>query len=284
MRIVAFALAALAAAPASTRDPVPAPGLNHVYVVLDQASFDAIRQSTALAKRLGPSDGGLPDYAPPRADADRIFFRGRQTYLELFAPNNRFGEPVGKVGLALGEDRPDRFDALERRWRALCGAGTRRSTVSYTRIQPAVPWYESLQCDETAAGPALAVWAMTYRPEFHRWQVPAATGAPQTSRHAILAPRAAAGQGRFDITALTIDVAPQVAARLIPQMVAAGLKRRDTAAGTRLRGDGWELVLRQTDAIPGSIAIAFASRKPSSSGSARFDLRLEGGHAANMVR
>ena len=164
MRIVALALAGFAATLAPAQRAAAAPGLNHVYVVLDRASFDAIRHGAVLAERLGPGDGGLPGYAPPGADADRIFFRGRRTYLELFAPDNRFGEPIGKVGLALAEDRPRRFDALERRWRALCGARARRTTVSYTRTRPAVPWYESVQCDDTAAGPALAMWAMVYRP------------------------------------------------------------------------------------------------------------------------
>lgn len=139
---------------------LPAPSLNHVYIVLDQATFDAIRDNRELAKWLGRTDGGLPDYAPPPPDSDRIFFRGRTTYLELFAPRNRFDEPVGKVGLALGHDRPRQFEMLADAWKATCGAGFRRTPVAYSRHQPPVPWYDSIQCDDTASGPHLAVWAM----------------------------------------------------------------------------------------------------------------------------
>jgi hypothetical protein len=81
------------AVPQSVRAPIERlhrPGLNHVYVVLDAATYAAIRDSAELRELLGRADGGLPDYAPAPADADRIFFRGRRTYLELFAPDNRF--------------------------------------------------------------------------------------------------------------------------------------------------------------------------------------------------
>lgn len=236
------------------------PALNHVYVVLDAATFAAIRESRELLDLLGPSDGGLPNYAPPPPDADRIFFRGRQTYLELFAPNNRFREPVGKVGLALGFDQSARFDALEQVWRAACGDEIRRTRVEFKRIQPPVPWYDALQCDSTAAGPHLAVWAMVYRPEFHRWQSGAGAGTPpRTARADVLADRAVAGQGRFDITALEIDLIAPLHAKLVKQLERAGLQREDGPVATRLRGDGLELMLRRVNDDPGLVSMSVAT-------------------------
>lgn len=236
------------------------PALNHVYVVLDAATFAAIRDSREVSDLLGRSDGGLPDYTPPAPGADRIFFRGRQTYLELFAPDNRFREPVGKVGVALGHDQPARFEALAEAWRNACGDEARRTRVDYKRIEPPVPWYDALQCDGTAASPHLAVWAMVYRPEFHQWQSGAETDAPpRTARKEVLAGRAAAGQGRFDITVLEIDVSASSHAKLLSQLERAGFDRTDGPAGTRLRGDGWELLLRQTDKEPGLAAITVAT-------------------------
>lgn len=245
------------AAPTAAAHP---PALNHVYVVLDAATFAAIRDSRDVSKLLGRSDGGLPDYAPPVPGADRIFFRGRHTYLELFAPDNRFGEPVGKVGVALGHDQPGRFEALAQAWRVACGDEVRRTLVEYKRTEPPVPWYDAIQCDGTAAGPNLAVWAMVYRPEFQRWQSGAETDAPpRTARKEVLAGRAAAGQGRFDITVLEIDVSASLHAKLVSQLERAGFDRTDGPTGTRLRGDGWELLLRQTDKEPGLVAITVAT-------------------------
>ncbi|WP_448502290.1 DUF5829 family protein [Sphingomonas sp.] len=249
------------AVPQAARAPIDRlhrPGLNHVYVVLDAATYAAIRDSRALRELLGRADGGLPDYAPASADADRIFFRGRQTYLELFAPENRFGEPVGKVGMALGHDTPASLDALEEAWRGVCGEKIRRTSVAYERIRPPVLWYDAVQRDDTAAGTDLAIWAMAYRPEFHRWQSGAPADAPsRTARADILAPRAADGQGRFDIASIAIDVLPELRDGLDAQLEAAGFLRKQERGRTRWIGDGWELTLRTVNGSPGLVSLGF---------------------------
>lgn len=260
--LAALLAAGAAPAPASPQagsSPAQAamqpPALNHVYVVLDAATYAAIRDSRDLAELLGRADGGLPDHAPPAPDADRVFFRGRQTYLEFFAPDNRFNEPVGKVGLALGYDEPAPFDALEQTWRVTCGDRTRRSAVEWRRSEPPTPWYDALQCDDTAIGP-LAVWAMVYRPEFLRWQSGAEPEAPpRTARADVLAPRRQAGQGRFDVTGVTIDLSPPLHTKLVGQLEQAGFERLDTPAGVRLRGHGWELLLRKDDGSPRRLSL-----------------------------
>jgi hypothetical protein len=239
----------------------PAPALNHVYVVLDAATFAAVRDSTELAALLGRTDAGLPDYDPPAPDADRVFFRGRETYLEFFAPDNRFGEPVGKVGLALGNDDPDDLDALERTWRETCPTGARRTPVEYRRAQPPVPWYDAMQCDETAGGDHLALWAMAYRPQFHRWQS-GLTGEAQTSRARILAPRAEHGQGRFDIVRVHLQVDPDTSRALVRQLEDVGFAKQVSPSGILLQGDDWELSLRVSDETPRLLAIDLATDSP----------------------
>ncbi|QBX38384.1 hypothetical protein E4M02_08405 [Brevundimonas sp. S30B] len=259
---IAAVLALTGGAQASPVDQTAAPrsearpALNHVYIVVDGPTFAALRDNPTLAAVLGRTDGGLPDYAPPQADADRIFFRGRETYLEIFAPDNRFEEPVGKVGLGLGLDASDGFDAVERAWRVHCGDRARRTPVEYRRSTPPTPWYDAVQCDDTAAGPDLAVWAMVYRPEFQRWQTGSdATEPPLVRRADILAPRADAGQGRFDIVGLTLSLSPDLRDRLISQLVAAGFQRHDRRDATELEGDGLRLRLVEPSTTRGLIAI-----------------------------
>lgn len=230
--------------PMTESQPPRPPALNHVYIVVDGPTFEALRDSPELAALLGPTDGGLPDYASPAPDADRVFFRGRQTYLEIFAPDNRFNEPVGKVGLGLGLDAPDDFEAVEQAWWKHCGDRARRTPIDYRRTTPPTPWYDAVQCDDTAAGPELAVWAMVYRPEFQRWQAGAAPSISSVTRRAdILAPRASAGQGRFDITGLTLALSVDLRDRVIDQLVAAGFDRRDHPDSIVLEGDGLEVRL-----------------------------------------
>jgi hypothetical protein len=91
---------------------------------------DAIRARALVSQVLDHTDAGLSDYARPPTKTDRIFLRGRHTYLELLAPKNRFDELVGKVGLGLTDGRPDRFDALGRRWRTHCATSFSRDTVA----------------------------------------------------------------------------------------------------------------------------------------------------------
>lgn len=230
-----------------------APSLNHVYIVLDQLTFDAIRDSRKAARLFGRTDAGLPDYASPPPEADRIFFRGRRTYLELFAPNNRFEEPVGKVGIALGHDHAQDFEELATKWKDACGSRFRRSSIEYRRQQPAVPWYEAIQCDDTASGPHLAVWSMVYRPEFHEWQS-GGTGLTlgRTARADIFAPRRADGQGRFDITGLSLKVSAAIYPSLSRQLERAGMVRD----GAQFLGDGWKIKL-EVDEAPRLVEINF---------------------------
>lgn len=229
------------------------PSLNHVYIVLDQSTFDAIRDSRTLARLFGRADAGLPDYALPPPEADRIFFRGRRTYLELFAPNNRFEEPVGKVGLALGHDHAKDFEELATKWKDACGSRFRRTSIEYRRQRPPVPWYEAIQCDDTASGPHLAVWSMVYRPEFHEWQSGGIGSSSQRiARAEILAPRRADGQGRFDITGLSLKVSATTYPNLSRQLEQAGMVRD----GDQFLGDGWKIKL-EVDETPRFVEINF---------------------------
>lgn len=255
----------------ATAAPAPA-SLNHLYVVVDAETFAAIRDSAKLARLLGRTDGGLPDYAPPAPDADRVFFRGRETYLEIFAPENRFGEPVGKVGLALGHDDPAAFETLEMAWREACPAGLRRTLVAYQRATPPVPWYDGVQCDETAGGDYLAVWAMVYLPQFHAWQTGTTAEGARTARADILTSRAADGQGRFDITRVSLQVEPEIFERLSVQLSRAGLDRHDATDSVVFTGHGWALELQASDrprleAIELSTTTTLAERLPLGSGS-----------------
>lgn len=246
-------------------DVSEAAALNHIYVVLDAATFAAVRDSRELATVLGRTDGGLPDYAPPGPDADRVFFRGRETYLEFFAPDNRFDEPVGKVGLALGHDVPAAFDALDAAWRATCQDRARRTEVAFQRIQPPVPWYDAIQCDDTAVGPQLAVWAMVYRPEFQRWQSGAGADAvSRTARADILAPRRSDGQGRFDVTEIALDVDVDLLPKLVQQMESAGFARHEEEGAVRLKGQGWDLVLHGRTDAPRRLSLQITTETPAS--------------------
>lgn len=251
-----FCMAAMSvglALPVTTSARLPPAALNHLYVVLDQASFDAIQHSDSVARLLSPPDTGLPGYAAPDDGADRLFLRGRTTYLELFAPGNRFGEPVGKVGLAIGHDAPGDLDRLETAWRAVY-RDVRRSDVHWRRTTPPVPWYDAVQRDATADNPHLVLWAMTYRPELVAWLAPSAAATPRTSRADVLAPRWRHAQGLIDIVGVHVGVPGPLRQQLDDQLSQAGFDRRTSGEDLVFEGLGWTLHLVETDA-PGLRAL-----------------------------
>ncbi|NZA25450.1 hypothetical protein H0E84_03565 [Luteimonas sp. SJ-92] len=236
-----------AVGPAAAGPPPAPPALNHVYVVLDGPTFAALRDSADVRRALGPLDAGLPDHAPPGRDADRVFLRGRHTYLEFFGPDNRFDEPVGKVGIAMGFDDAAPLLRLERTWRQVYGDDIRRSAVTWRRSDPPVPWYDAVQRDATAGGPDLVLWAMVFRPEFVRWRAGDTTRPSGTARAEVLAPRWRDGQGFVDIVEVAVDVPAALHDAIVEQLVLAGMMATPMAAGTRLDGDDWSLALGRSD-------------------------------------
>lgn len=226
---------------------LPRPALNHLYVVLDAETFAALRDSPWVERALASPDAGLPHFQRPTEDSDRLFLRGRNTYLEFFAPDNRFGEPVGKVGIALGLDALADLKAVEQAWRRAYGADVRHSEVKFSRTDPPVPWYDAIQVDATSNNPHLVAWAMTYKPEFVSWISGDAGTGTRTSRIDVLAARWEEGQNLEDIAGLSLAVPRSLHDRLVEQLEYAGMQRDDSAGGTRLGGDGWYLLLRPLD-------------------------------------
>lgn len=131
---------------------------NHLYLVLSQSEFDAIRSSDFLINRFAASDQGFPKFLPVDAQSQSIYLRGRETYLELLGPDNKFREPVGKLGVGWSVEKVGELDAIQKLL-------AERSSESFTRVLnqwdfdregAPVPWYHTLFRKQTSAGDA--VW------------------------------------------------------------------------------------------------------------------------------
>lgn len=227
--------------------PLRPPALNHMYVVLDAETFAALRDSPWVERVLATPDAGLPHFQRPSADSDRLFLRGRNTYLEFFAPDNRFGEPVGKVGIAMGLDASADLKALEQAWRRAYGADVRHTEVTFRRTDPPVPWYDAIQVDATSDNPHLVAWAMTYKPEFVAWLSGEAGTDARTSRSDALASRWRDGQNFVDIAGVSLVVPRPLRDRLVEQLQMGGMQRDESSGATRLDGEGWYLAFQPLD-------------------------------------
>jgi Family of unknown function (DUF5829) len=123
--------------------------LNHVYLTVDQATFDA-------AERFLGGFGALEKRTTVRKDKTYtgLYLYGEQTYLELLPPDSaNFG---AASGIAYAVEVPG---ALTR----VCQALRAPALEEITRGE--VPWFKSCRPEQL---PGLAEWVMEYIPAFFR--------------------------------------------------------------------------------------------------------------------
>jgi hypothetical protein len=219
-------------------------GLNHVYVVLDEETFAALRGSELLTRELAAVDTGLPTFDAPRADSQRLYIRGRTTYVEILGPRNPFNEPVGKIGLALGVDELALLGEVQAAWSASFGSAADRYEVQWKKATPPVPWYDVVQHRTTSSNPHLVLWASAYRPEFLPWLYPQRSAFDNRgSRADFLAPLFRPERLFRDVTGLTVAIPEQLRQQVARQLEASGYRRSVRGEMLELQSSGWTLTL-----------------------------------------
>lgn len=228
---------------------IPAIGLNHLYVVVDADSFAVFRDHPYFRTRFAAVDTGLPRFAAPTASSQSLYFRGRQTYLEVFGPDNKFGEPVGKVGLAWSVDRADALDALVA---PLTGAGgpVERALPrwDFDTDRP-VDWYHVLYRDAPDE-PRLVWWFSEYARGFLAALFPTrGLAADDVTRASFLAARFDPTRDLDDVVGLALEVSPEDHRRLTADLAALGYAATARADGGHdLRGPDVEVTVSPTTA------------------------------------
>ena len=137
--------------------------LNHVYLVPDAATYEALRTCEFLREL-----GVFEERETVRADGSYrgLYLYGRRTYFE-FLPPGAAGLAEGASGLAFGLERIDQTDeftaSLEEHGIQAAGGGITRQHEGQQ-----VPWFRILGI-EMPAGP-LTVFSLEYAPRFlARW-------------------------------------------------------------------------------------------------------------------
>lgn len=197
---------------------------NHLYIVLSQADFEAVRTSEFLLNQFAASDQGFPKFLPVDGQTQSIYLRGRDTYIELFGPDNKFGEPVGKIGVGWSVEKVGELDVVQ-------NLLTKDSPTKFTRVLnqwdfdregAAVNWYHSLFRNQLS--PNDAVWWFS---ETHVDFIPALYPNDVGDRERIL--RKDFLQSRFDakrflrnVTSFTIELPMEAARNLRSDLEALG--------------------------------------------------------------
>ena len=139
--------------------------LNHLYVVLDQTTYDRVLGSAFLNEEFAAIDSGMPEFNRPDGSTRSIYLRGQKTYLELLSPNNVFKEPVGKVGFGFSVEKTDRLGEVEKRLRAK-KLEVGRIAQRWTKGAPnAVDWFQAVIAKASPDSP-FVWWVSEFSPDF----------------------------------------------------------------------------------------------------------------------
>lgn len=219
---------------------------NHFYNVLSQADFDAVRTSDFLLNQFAASDQGFPKFLAVDGPCQSIYLRGRDTYIELFGPENKFGEPVGKIGVGWTVEKVGELDVLQ-------GLLTKDSPDSFTRVLnqwdfdregAAVNWHHSLFRNQPSTSDA--VWWFS---ETHVDFIPAlypdkSADGDGISRRDYLESRYDAARILKNVTSLTIHLPPEAARNLRNDLDQVGWRSEEFDSRTCiLRGPDFRLMI-----------------------------------------
>ena len=180
--------------------PVPI-FLNHVYMIPDLATYEALAASELLREIAV-----VEERTTVRADIEYtgLYLYGERTYLEFLKPNPEAGLVEGGTGLAFGVELPG---GLVRVASSLEPGGIKTFADKKTREFEGqqVPWFDVLGFEAATTTQRLQLFAMEYDPQYlQRWHPPPVPEPPRIDRKAVLARTAAvlgAGDGApsFDI-------------------------------------------------------------------------------------
>ena len=227
----------------------PTVAFNHLYVVVPAQVMEQFLRASLLRDRLAAADRGFPKFEPVEPGSQSIYLRGRHTYLEILGPNNRFDEPVGKLGLAFSTDSVGEVEEVEKRLReATAVAWARHLTQWDFDRDPPVNWYHVVY-RPFAAEARCAWWFSEYHPDFLPALYPdRPAGRTGVERSRFLAGHHDETRWLRDIVSLRVVLEPAAADQLAADLTAVGWTIEDGDDGEargrrRISGPEFEIAL-----------------------------------------
>jgi hypothetical protein len=239
--------------------------LNHLYVVPDRETFDAIAGSAFLRESFAVFE----ERTTVRADMSYsgLYLYGRNTYFE-FLPPGAAGLPEGSTGIALGLETAGACEVLAR---ALEERGVRTQLVPITRQLEAaqVPWFRMLGVQMPPS--PLNLFVMEYDPRFlaswHATLPPATGGIERTSvleRYAAALDRTdwRAKAPLADVTEVRLALDEAQRERVLAVCTAGGYEVAQLSDGWLVHAPHFRLLLRESSEPGGLTGFGMRLREP----------------------
>ncbi|MES2123682.1 MAG: DUF5829 family protein [Gemmatimonadota bacterium] len=235
-------------APLAAQRPATPVLLNHLYAVIDSATYAEIVASPFLSTQ----------FAGFKAKTPATFF-GHHTYLELFDPGGFDGARDGDVGIAFATETPGGVAAVAR---AMSGYGATFDTTTERRGTPRQSeaffhrWQPS---GRDATSPRSAFWLMEYAAEAAR-SLSVRDSLPESDigRDRFLASRFVDSLLLGDLTAATVAIPAADIATLMRTMQRLGVEVFTEGEGAVIRIPGFTLRLLPAWERPGLRRLEFS--------------------------
>ncbi|MEP6591121.1 MAG: DUF5829 family protein [Gemmatimonadota bacterium] len=246
----AMVVAALMAwtTPMVAQQPTAPVLLNHLYAVIDSATYAEIVASPFLSDQ----------FSGFKATSPATWF-GKHSYLELFDPKGFEGARDGDVGIAFGVERPGSVAAVAQR---MTGLGAPFDTTTERRGTPRLSeaWFHRWKpAGPDATSPRAAFWLMEYADEAARTlSLRDSLPASDLGRDRFLAPRFDATRLLGDLTGATLAIPAGDIAKLMRAMQRLGVEVFAEGEGAVIRLPEFTLRLLPAWERPGVRRLEFS--------------------------
>jgi Family of unknown function (DUF5829) len=168
-RLLAAPLLLLFSSSAYSAGSLPSVYLSHFSVVLDKATYTALRASPQVESL---ADCELVHTQEGSGDYTGFYVRGRQTYMEFFGDPIPEGEHLGHVGLGLTVERAGGAAVIAAHLRRTFGERVKIHSATRPVGGHAVPWYIATYIDDDDDSAMLFGWVAEINPGYLAAQHP----------------------------------------------------------------------------------------------------------------
>jgi hypothetical protein len=213
--------------------------LNHFYLTLDHATYEAIRTNHFLRDQLAVTE----ERTTVRKDRTYtgLYFYGTNTYFEFFDADTETRRRVGDSAIAFGVEEPGASEKLAQ------ALGTQPVTITRQLAGADIPWFLQTMPKGISLESGIATWVMEYHPRFLPEWHPEAGGNAGISRKDVLHRYKAVLTGSpaqpylTDVVAITLAASAQVSRQMIELSKVFGYGVQIDAEIAVLRGPDFEL-------------------------------------------
>jgi hypothetical protein len=247
-------------ASAYSGDRMPTVYLAHFYVVLDQASYDALRSSPLVAALAGVDD--LHTVAGTQAWTG-FYLWGHETYMEFFGsvpPPDQKVVP-GDTGLGLTVEESGGVAAVAARLSTVFGKRVKVEATPRTTPSGVIPWFTSTQI--TSQGhEVMETWFMEIAPGYLAAMHPGAQIENPLSRQQYLAWRFLPDRPLDNVVGLAVALNPSDMAQLATELELVGWAVNRAGGGFVATGPDVKLTVVPAGARAGIQQAELRLRRP----------------------